>query len=407
MRKIVFGITSLQIGGAERVLVDLANRLCDKFDITIFTIYDNGKLKSQISSKIKIISLYDKSYEEFSKLQKIKISLKLALFDKAPVGYDTYVAFLEGPITRLFAKSIKQNNTKRIAWVHNDISKVFGKGLKSKIKRALDKKIYEKYDKIIFVSKENQEDFNKTYGNNFNEEIIKNYIDYNRVIEKSNEKFDNPFNYSSINFVTSCRLVEQKALDRFIKVHKKLEDNGFHSMVYVLGEGPLEEELKNQVKMYNVNDSFIFLGAKTNPYPYIKNADYFCLFSYYEGYGMVLEEAKILNKRILITDTAAKECIENYKDSMIFDNNENGIYNGLKEIIGGNNIRKNQETKTNNRETLINQDKIKTNYGNDYEEEDRNIEKTNEHKANGENVNNVENIKEHYEKIIEGIINIL
>ena len=39
MKKILFGITSLSLGGAERVLVDIANSLCKKYDITIFTIY--------------------------------------------------------------------------------------------------------------------------------------------------------------------------------------------------------------------------------------------------------------------------------------------------------------------------------------------------------------------------------
>lgn len=335
MKKIIFGITSLQIGGAERVLVDLANKLCDKFDITIFTIYDGGKLKSQVSKKVKIISMYDKSFESFSKLEKNKISIKLFFYDKPPVGYDTYVSFLEGPITRLFSKEKKH---KKIAWIHNDISKVFGRGIKSKLKKNIDKIVYKKYDKIIFVSKENQKDFNNIYGNNFDEDIIKNFIDYERIIKKSEEKIDDfAGKKDELYFITSCRLVEQKALDRFIRVHKRLEDEGLKSRVFVLGEGELRKRLQDEVNEYNVNDSFIFLGAKINPYPYIKKADYFCLFSYYEGYGMALEEAKILNRRILITDTAAKECVEDYKNAQIFDNSEEGIYEGLKRIISNEN----------------------------------------------------------------------
>ena len=38
MEKIVFGITGLTLGGAERVLVDLANELSKNYEITIFTI---------------------------------------------------------------------------------------------------------------------------------------------------------------------------------------------------------------------------------------------------------------------------------------------------------------------------------------------------------------------------------
>ena len=58
--------------------------------------------------------------------------------------YDVEIAFLEGPITRLF--SVKNKKTRKIAWIHNDISKVYGNGIKSKLKRYIDKKIYCKYE---------------------------------------------------------------------------------------------------------------------------------------------------------------------------------------------------------------------------------------------------------------------
>ena len=48
MKKIIFGITSLTLGGAERVLVDLVNKLCSDYDITIFTIYPKGFKQSCI-----------------------------------------------------------------------------------------------------------------------------------------------------------------------------------------------------------------------------------------------------------------------------------------------------------------------------------------------------------------------
>ena len=55
MKKILFGITSLTLGGAERVLVDISNKLCEKYDITIFSIYDKGELKKELNKNIKFI----------------------------------------------------------------------------------------------------------------------------------------------------------------------------------------------------------------------------------------------------------------------------------------------------------------------------------------------------------------
>ena len=316
-------------------------------------------MKNQLNENVKVISLYNKEFKEFNKIQRLIISFKLLFLDKPPEGYDKYIAFLEGPITRLFAKDInKKKNIKnlgvaqtsqtialnnnsderleeevKIAWVHNDISKVFGNGFISKIKRYFDKRIYQKFNRIVFVSKENQDDFNKVYGNKFDEIIIRNYLDYNKVIEKSEEKIELPYDKNDINLLTVCRLEEQKAIDRFVKIHAQLEKEGIHCKVYVVGDGSQRYNIQRLIDKLDETESFYLLGAKENPYPYIKNCDYFCLLSYYEGYGMVLDEAKILNKPIIITDTAARECVENYDKSIVLKNTEEGIFDGLKQIL--------------------------------------------------------------------------
>ena len=166
MKKILFGITSLTLGGAERVLVDIVNELSDRYDITIFTIYAKGELEKELSKNIRLKNLCTSSYSELSKVQKhIVMPLKVLLLKKyiynkyVKNNYDVEIAFLEGPITRLI--SSKNRDTKKIAWIHNDISLVFGKGIKASLKKYIDKTTYEKYDKLIFVSKDNLEKFER------------------------------------------------------------------------------------------------------------------------------------------------------------------------------------------------------------------------------------------------------
>ena len=341
-KKILFGITSLGLGGAERVLVDISNKLCEKYDITIFSIYDKGELKKELNKNIEFKSLYDCRYDELSKIQKMWIPIKILLFSKfiynkkIKQDYDVEISFLEGPITRLFAT--QNNKTKKIAWIHNDIKRVFGSGIKSKLKRNIDKKIYTKYNDLVFVSNDNMEKFQEIYNdiNTENMHVIYNYIDSELVIKKSKDyiNFGNHFGQSDEKiFITVCRLVKQKALDRLIKIHSKLIKNGYKHKFYIIGDGPEKESLKSLIEQENLKETFILLGKKENPYPYIKQADYFCLLSYFEGYGMVLEEAKILNKKIIITDTAARESLEGYKKGIILDNSDEGIYNGLLKII--------------------------------------------------------------------------
>ena len=48
---------------------------------------------------------------------------------------------------------------------------------------------------------------------------------------------------------------------------------------------------------------------------------------------MVLEEAKIMNKPILVTDTAAKEAVKNYDKKIIIENNEDAIFDEFKNVL--------------------------------------------------------------------------
>lgn len=345
-KKVVFGITGLTIGGAERVLVDLSNRLCDDYDITIFTIYSKGEFEKDLSDKVNIISMENKSYSELTEFQKhfsmpIKVLLgKSSIYRKYIKNkFDVEIAFLEGPITRIF--STKNKNVKKIAWIHNDMGLVFGKGIKARMKKRIDKKIYSKFNELVFVSMDNRIKFDLLYKDGIRnselvkikERVIHNYVNSKMIFEKADKEQDVEFKENEINFVTVCRLVEQKALDRLIDVHTRLVKNNVKYNMYIVGDGPLKQELMDKIKKNKIEDSFKLLGQKENPYPYIKNADVFCLLSYFEGYPMVVEEAKILGKQILITNTAAREVVRKYEMAEILENDEDSIYEGIKKQV--------------------------------------------------------------------------
>ncbi len=338
MKKVVLGITSLTVGGAEKVLVDLVNCLKDRYDITILTIYGGGKFESMVDKKVKIINIFDKPYKDYSFIKRKLISLvflfkilrKRIYMKYIKDKYDVEIAFLEGPITTLFSTCPKANS---IAWIHNDISLVFGKGIKAIVKKLVNKKIYSKYNHLVFVSKDNLEKFNKIYNIKNDKRVIYNYLNIDSVLEKAKAFKPEKMNDKKPSFLVVARLVAQKGLMRLLKVHRKLINNGFKHNIYIIGDGPLKEELESKIIEYKLNKSFILLGEKSNPYPYMKKADALLLPSLYEGYGMVIIEGRILKKYILITDTAAREALIGYKNATIVSNNEKGLYNGLKDLI--------------------------------------------------------------------------
>ena len=337
-KRICFGITKLGIGGAERVLVDIANELIKDYDITIFTIYGGGELEKELNPNIKRISLYKKEKKNAFIPIYVLFCGKFIYNRYLKGRFDIDIAFLEGPITRIFSY---KGNKRKIAWVHNDIAKVFGNDFKSRLKKRIDNWFYNRFDKIIFVSEQNKKSFENVYGKISERKIIYNYINKERVLRLSKEKIEEDKIYINKNsnleknFIIVSRLVKQKGIDRLIRVHKKLLDEGLKHKIYVIGDGEEKEDLDNLAKKLKVEDTFIFLGKKENPYPYMKKADCFALLSYFEGYGMVLEEAKILNKAILVTNTAAKEAVINYDKKIIIENNEDAIFKEMKNVLEG------------------------------------------------------------------------
>lgn len=347
MKKVVFGITSLRPGGAERVLIDIANHLKDKYDITIFSLYGDGEFEKQLDPSIHFYALHKHTYESYSKLRKICFSLQLVIpFFRNVIykkyfknKYDVEIAFLEGPMTWLMSG---KSNAKKIVWVHNDLICVYSK---TYLKRKMSEKAYSKYQKIIFVSQDNLNKFKQLYPKNkIAKQVIYNYIDKDIVNQKANLFSVDEIQTDLPSFLQVSRLTEQKAILRLVKVHKKLIEDGVMHRIYIIGDGPLKDQIIQKVKELHVEDTFILLGQKENPYPYIKKANIFMLASYYEGYPMVLLEAKVLNKKILITESASREVLLGYEDGNIVPNTEDGIYSGMKQIV------MNQDFKINHQE---------------------------------------------------------
>ena len=94
----------------------------------------------------------------------------------------------------------------------------------------------------------------------------------------------------------------------------------------------------------NVEDCFILLGVRENPYPYIKNCNFVVQSSRYEGKSVVLDEAKILCKPIVATAyPTVKDQVEDGKEGLVVEMSPNGIAQGVKQMIENEVLRKNIE----------------------------------------------------------------
>ena len=157
---------------------------------------------------------------------------------------------------------------------------------------------------------------------------------YEKVIKKSEEKIDFKFDHEQMNFLTVARLVEQKGIDRLIRIHRELIANHYANKFYIIGDGPERQKLENIIKEEHLQKTFFLLGAKENPYPYMKKADIIVQPSRREGKSLVLDEAKILGKAIVVTNyPSVTDQITDRKTGIIVDTTPQAIAEGLELLV--------------------------------------------------------------------------
>lgn len=333
MIKILFLIPNLAGGGAERVLVNLVNNMdSNQFDITVQTLFDVGNNKQYLNSNIKYKYIFKKSFRgniHFLKLFSPKYLARKFIKEE----YDIAISYLEGPTTRIVS-GIQNSATKKVNWVHSDLTKKSLVQSYRNFKEFVD--CYTEYDSTVFVSESAKEVFEEITELSNNHIVKYNIVETDRIKHKSYEEIkDITFDTDKINLVTVGRLIEVKGYDRLLTIVKMLvkDDENFH--LYILGEGYLERKIHNFIIKNKLEKFVTMLGYKENPYKYVKQADLFVCSSYLEGYSMAVVESLIVGTPVITTSVGIMEKIlgHNNEYGLIVDNEEEALYEGLKTIL--------------------------------------------------------------------------
>lgn len=324
-------------------LANMLNVICDNYDVSLAIFNQNGPLKSQIPDNVKLIKLSTlveclgmsavdckKFGTPIQKLFKVLASgwarifgnnfpVFLAfLFQKTLGKYDTVISYHQETSSKTMVTGFgkfalkKCEADEKIAWIHADF-------LATKLATKKNLETYKQFDKIVSVSKTTMNNFIKAYPVLESKcDYCYNYVDAERIIEKSSEKCDDMIcEDNEILLFSACRLVDEKgilpAIENILpllKTHKKIK-------WYIAGEGPQKTEIENIVRKNGLENEIILLGFKENPYPYIKKADYLFLPSLHETFSMVVAEAHILNTPVIANDIPVMREVLNQDDILI------------------------------------------------------------------------------------------
>ena len=209
--------------------------------------------------------------------------------------FDTIVAGQEN-ITTCFVSyaGIKS----KVAWVRCDYRRWMAD---SGEERGLH---YNGFKAIVCVSVQTCESFKEVFPEYINKTFcIPNPQDSDLIIRRANNDEAEPrFTTSDNTIVSIGRFDAIKRFDQIAPIARQLKEHGLKFRWYLIGDGVEHERIKESIVENKMEENVILLGAKTNPFFYIKRADVLVCLSRSEACPRVVNEAKILHTPTISTD---------------------------------------------------------------------------------------------------------
>lgn len=343
MKKILFFLESLAGGGAEKVLTDIVCYLDkSKYDITVCTVTDGGVYQERVSSVCHYRSLLQTSDYRAGGFRKAFFWLKMKMLYLLPAKvvynhsfkerYDIEIAFIEGYATKIIAAS-PNVNSKKIAWVHgdpltNDYADKYFPDLNEQ------RKAYEKFDRILCVSKGVEKSFKKKCSPNAIVKVQYNPVDERIILQHAQEPISCPPQRDKLLLGSIGRLEQVKGYLRLLKCAKILHDKGYPFALWIIGKGSQQEQLEKYILENELTDTVKLLGFQSNPYKYMNQCDAFVCSSYAEGFSTAATESLILGKPVFTVDCAGmNELIGESACGKVVPNTDEALYQLLEEVV--------------------------------------------------------------------------
>jgi glycosyltransferase involved in cell wall biosynthesis len=316
--KVLFFISSLSGGGAERIMVDILSYIDrTRIEATLVLLYpyDNSPYKKYLPEDVRVVVVERKSDSFFSKIKQFADFIKTVHKEKPRVilsmlTHNNIMAVSVGLIFRvkiiacehiILSKFIKTRGGEKILWFPVSL---------------LVKALYRFADRVIAVSNGIKSDLIEEFNIAAHKiQVIYNPVDINRITELSSVPPEHPFCKSDVSVVVAIgRLVWQKGFDNLLRAFN-LVIQEMDARLIIAGEGPEKESLEQMVKDLGMTDKVFLIGFQRNPYQFLSSADVFVLSSNFEGLPMVILEAMACGTPVIATDcrSGPREILQNGK----------------------------------------------------------------------------------------------
>lgn len=356
-------VINMNIGGTEKALLNMVAEIPkDKYEVTILMLEKKGDFLNFIPKGVRIE--YVKDYEEMqyilntpsrvviadlikqreivkasqlaflylvSKVMKERsMILKYCLknYEDVYKNYDIAIAYA-GPmdfISYFIANKIEAR--RKVQWIHFDIEKIY-------FNKHFVNKVYKKFQHVFVVSDLGKMKLTQTVPELINKtDTFLNIISPEMICKMANEGTGFADDFEGVRILTVGRLSIEKGQDLTIPVLAKLKEAGYKVKWYCIGDGKERGMYEKLVENYDVQGDYIFLGAVSNPYPFMKQCDIYVQPSRHEGYCITLAEARCFNNPIISTNfTGASEQIIHNHNGLIVQFDEQQMYDSIVQIL--------------------------------------------------------------------------
>lgn len=368
-KQLLFVIDSLDVAGAEKSLVTLLGLLdFSKYDVDLllfahgniledlvpgqvntlepltYTTFSNLSLKAafiQSLTRLKFKMLLSRlkfsltiRKQNYSNPQKARIYWENAshVIEENQKVYDVAISYAQGVPTFYVGEKVKAK--KKLAWVNVSYR------LEEK-DRLFQMTYYDQFDQIVAVSDSAKAVLTETFPSYADKITILYDINNPQFIANMAELGEGYHDhFTGTRILTIGRLAHQKGYDVALKACKHLKDEGFHFRWYVLGKGPLQAEIEQTITEMALEKHFILLGVKANPYPYIKQADLYVQTSRFEGFGLAIAEARMLNVPVVTSkfDAVYNQMVEG-KNGLVVNRDAASVAAGIKKLVSDQTLR--------------------------------------------------------------------
>jgi len=277
-------------GGAQRVTIDIANIFAQKGKkVHIIVLNLKNGFGHELNSKVKVINLNCKqAIFSIKKLSNYLVKTNPKVFFSTQ-PHCTAVSWIATKICSWKGKFIaRETNTKK---------KIEGRKIlfKDRLISLILSYIYLKIDCVIAPSKGLAQEING------NTKILYNLTEIEKIKKNSKKKLPKFFNSKKKFILGVGRFVDQKRFFDLINAFSKIAHKKNLNLV-LLGEGELDEDLKNLTRFLKLEKRIFFPGFDNNPFKYMAKCEIFVLSSAWEGMPNVLIQALICGSKIISTN---------------------------------------------------------------------------------------------------------